>query len=106
MWSSIADLKENLNKISLDVHDDYDEEDELSIHGYDSLYSDRRRSHSLVHSKSPSDSPIRMEMILSTFPRYRSFFLLFEFSIVELSTQIRCNLMELLNFIVDNFNLC
>lgn len=58
MYSSIANLKENLNKIALDVHDVDDEEDELSIHGYDSPYSDRRRSHSLAHSKSPSISPI------------------------------------------------
>ncbi|XP_021767156.1 golgin candidate 4-like [Chenopodium quinoa] len=57
MWSSIANLKENLNKIALDVHDDDDDEDELSIHAYDSPYSDRRRSHSLAHSKSPSYSP-------------------------------------------------
>ncbi|KAJ6940445.1 hypothetical protein NC651_006550 [Populus alba x Populus x berolinensis] len=53
MWSSIENLKQNLNKIALDVHDDDD--DELEIHassnGYDSPVSDRRNSHRFAHSK-------------------------------------------------------
>ncbi|KAJ0246499.1 Golgin candidate 3 [Hirschfeldia incana] len=35
MWSSIENLKENLNKIALDVHDD-DDEDEEDLHSYGS----------------------------------------------------------------------
>ncbi|KAJ8433652.1 hypothetical protein Cgig2_002323 [Carnegiea gigantea] len=58
MRSSIANLKENLNKIALDVHDDDDDDDELLIPGRDSSYSDRRFSHSFAHSKSSSDSPM------------------------------------------------
>ncbi|CAN7085651.1 unnamed protein product [Brassica oleracea var. botrytis] len=34
MWSSIENLKENLNKIALDVHEDYYEEDEEALHSY------------------------------------------------------------------------
>lgn len=59
MWSSIENLKQNLNKIALDVHDDDDEEEEeeeLEMHassnGYDSLVCNRRNSHRFVHSKS------------------------------------------------------
>ncbi|XP_061969526.1 golgin candidate 4-like isoform X2 [Populus nigra] len=58
MWSSIENLKQNLNKIALDVHDDDD--DELEIHassnGYDSPVSERRNSHRFAHSKSVSRS--------------------------------------------------
>ncbi|XP_011023259.1 PREDICTED: golgin candidate 4-like [Populus euphratica] len=58
MWSSIENLKQNLNKIALDVHDDDD--DELEIHassnGYDSPVSNRRNSHHFAHSKSFSRS--------------------------------------------------
>ncbi|CDY52011.1 BnaC06g42910D [Brassica napus] len=36
MWSSIENLKENLNKIALDVHEDYDDEDEEALHSYGS----------------------------------------------------------------------
>ncbi|XP_059634279.1 golgin candidate 4 isoform X2 [Cornus florida] len=57
MWSSIANLKENLNKIALDVHDDDDEEEALEIYNSrdlrDSSVSDRRISHS-----SASHSPV------------------------------------------------
>ena len=53
MWSSIENLKQNLNKIALDVHDD--DEEELEIHassnGYDSPVSDRRNSRRFAHSK-------------------------------------------------------
>jgi len=46
MWSSIENLKENLHKIVLDVHEDDDEEDDL--HKYGSANgvsnSDRRNS--------------------------------------------------------------
>lgn len=59
MWSSIANLKQNLEKIALDVHDD---DEDLEIHastnGYDSSVSDRRNSHRFAHSKSVSPSPI------------------------------------------------
>lgn len=64
MWNSIANLKENLNKIALDVHDDDDdEEDGLEIYASrngveDSPVSDRRNSHSFAHSKSASRSPL------------------------------------------------
>jgi len=58
MWSSIENLKLNLNKIALDVHDDDDEELEIhaSSNGYDSPVSDRRNSHRFAHSKSVSRS--------------------------------------------------
>ncbi|XP_050387627.1 golgin candidate 4 [Argentina anserina] len=63
MWGTIANLKENLNKIALDVHDDSDEE-ELAIYGNGGegattpIY-DRRNSHSFAHSQSPSSrSPV------------------------------------------------
>lgn len=67
MWNSIANLKENLNKIALDVHDgDDDEEDELEIYGsrngLDDSYSHvsyRRNSYSSVHSNSVSRSPLQ-----------------------------------------------
>ncbi|KAJ6334590.1 hypothetical protein OIU78_011462 [Salix suchowensis] len=54
MWSSIENLKQNLNKIALDVHDDDDEELEMhaSSNGYDSSVCNRRNSHRFVHSKS------------------------------------------------------
>ncbi|KAL6126246.1 hypothetical protein ACLB2K_074297 [Fragaria x ananassa] len=64
MWGTIANLKENLNKIALDVHDDSDEEEleiYASINGgaQGSPISDRRNSHSFAHSKSPSSrSPV------------------------------------------------
>ena len=61
MWSTIANLKENLNKIAQDVHDDEDD-DELQIYGLNggvaSPVSDRRNSHSFAHSKSVSRSPL------------------------------------------------
>ncbi|KAH9604150.1 hypothetical protein KSS87_010490 [Heliosperma pusillum] len=56
MWNSIANMKENLNKLVLDVHDDDDDDyydDELAINGR----NDRRRSHSLAHSNLSIDSP-------------------------------------------------
>lgn len=65
MWSSIANLKENLNKIALDVHHD-DDEEEFPIYGSsasnggdgDVSVSDRRNSHSFAHSNSVARSPI------------------------------------------------
>ncbi|XP_022147161.1 golgin candidate 3 isoform X2 [Momordica charantia] len=65
MWSSIANLKENLNKIALDVHHD-DDEGEFPIYGSsaynggdgDVSVSDRRNSHSFAHSNSVARSPI------------------------------------------------
>ncbi|XVE73792.1 hypothetical protein DITRI_Ditri11bG0146800 [Diplodiscus trichospermus] len=60
MWSSIANLKENLNKIALDVHDDDDEELEIygSRNGDHSPFSTRRNSHRFAHSKPLSLSPV------------------------------------------------
>ncbi|KAF7801277.1 golgin candidate 3-like isoform X1 [Senna tora] len=63
MWGTIANLKENLNKIALDVHqDDYDDDEELEIYGRPngdtSPIFDRRNSHSFAHSKSGSRSPL------------------------------------------------
>ncbi|KGN45698.1 golgin candidate 4 [Cucumis sativus] len=62
MWSSIANLKENLNKIALDVHND-DEDEEFAIYGSnrgdaDVSVSDRRNSHSFAHSNSVTRSPV------------------------------------------------
>ncbi|KAL1142530.1 hypothetical protein V6Z11_A11G102100 [Gossypium hirsutum] len=60
MWTSIANLKENLNKITLDVHRDDDEELEIygSENGRHSTFSDRRNSHTFAHSKPVSFSPL------------------------------------------------
>lgn len=69
MWGSIANLKENLNKIALDVHqDDEDDDDDLQIYAtnndndndnaFSSPISDRRNSHRFAHSKFPSRSPL------------------------------------------------
>ncbi|XWS32114.1 hypothetical protein CRYUN_Cryun23aG0133100 [Craigia yunnanensis] len=60
MWSSIANLKENLNKIALDVHDD--DEDDLEIYGSrngdHSPFFNRRNSHRFAHSNPVSLSPV------------------------------------------------
>ncbi|KAG2725401.1 hypothetical protein I3760_01G064400 [Carya illinoinensis] len=61
MWNSIANLKESLNKIALDVHDDDDGELEIYVSRNrvdDSPVSDRRSSHSFAHSNSVSRSPV------------------------------------------------
>lgn len=63
MWSSIANLKENLNKIALDVHEDDEEDEDLNIYGSnngggDFLDSDRRNSNGFRYSRSVSRSPI------------------------------------------------
>ncbi|KAG8477459.1 hypothetical protein CXB51_031058 [Gossypium anomalum] len=60
MWTSIANLKENLNKITLDVHGDDDEELEIysSENGRHSAFSDRRNSQTFAHSKPVSCSPL------------------------------------------------
>ncbi|TYI54904.1 hypothetical protein E1A91_D11G105200v1 [Gossypium mustelinum] len=60
MWTSIANLKENLNKITLDVHGDDDEELEIygSENGRHSTFSDRRNSHTFAHSKPVSFSSL------------------------------------------------
>lgn len=53
MWSTIANLKENLNKIALDVHDDDDEELQIPapvVAAEDPSVSDRRFSHNYAHS--------------------------------------------------------
>lgn len=74
MLRSIANLKENLNKIALDVLDD-DDDDELSMyssppHRDGSIPdSDRRISRNFSHSRSPTpttangfDSPYKSEV--------------------------------------------
>ncbi|CAH2057756.1 unnamed protein product [Thlaspi arvense] len=63
MWSSIANLKENLNKIALDVHDDDEEDEDLTVYGStngggDFLDSDRRNSNGFRYSRSVSRSPM------------------------------------------------
>ncbi|XP_061360157.1 golgin candidate 3-like isoform X2 [Gastrolobium bilobum] len=65
MWGTIANLKENLNKIALDVHyaDDEDDNDVVlpfyrsRADGDNSAVSDRRNSHSFAHSQSVHSSP-------------------------------------------------
>ncbi|KAJ9681330.1 hypothetical protein PVL29_020289 [Vitis rotundifolia] len=69
MWSTIANLKENLNKIALDVHVDDDEE--LQIHApvvaaEDPSVSDRRVSHNYAHSNG-IDSAYNSEVICLNF---------------------------------------
>ncbi|KAF8108521.1 hypothetical protein N665_0108s0056 [Sinapis alba] len=63
MWSSIENLKENLNKIALDVHDD--DEDEEDLHSYGSANgfgdvsdSNRRNPNGFRSSRSVSRYPI------------------------------------------------
>ncbi|CAI8607611.1 unnamed protein product [Vicia faba] len=64
MWSTIANLKENLNKIALVLHDD--EEDEMlrmyggksTTNGVESRVSDRRNSNRFLRSKSGIRSPL------------------------------------------------
>lgn len=60
MWTSIANLKENLNKITLDVQGDDDKELEIygSENGRRSTFSDRRNFHTFAHSKPVSLSPL------------------------------------------------
>ncbi|ESQ43922.1 hypothetical protein EUTSA_v10005812mg [Eutrema salsugineum] len=63
MWSSIENLKENLNKIALDVHEDDEEEDDLHRYGSsngigDVSDSDRRNSSGFRSSRSVSRYPI------------------------------------------------
>lgn len=57
MWGTIANFKENLNKIALDVHyADYDDDDEDDVVS-PAAVSDRRNSHSSAHSISLPRSP-------------------------------------------------
>ncbi|XP_039061390.1 golgin candidate 3-like isoform X2 [Hibiscus syriacus] len=77
MWSSIADLKENLNKITLGVLDDEDEELEIYASGNidHSPCSERRNSHRFAHSKPVSLSPVANgtdSPINSEIERYRA----------------------------------
>ncbi|CAE6053006.1 unnamed protein product [Arabidopsis arenosa] len=63
MWSSVANLKENLNKIAHDVHDDDEDDEDLTIYGStnggsDFLDSDRRNSNGFRYSRSVSRSPM------------------------------------------------
>ncbi|XP_058737420.1 golgin candidate 3-like isoform X2 [Vicia villosa] len=64
MWSTIANLKENLNKIALDVHHADDDEDDVDLASYgfqadgeSPSVSDRRNSRGSVHSNSIHRSP-------------------------------------------------
>lgn len=61
MRGTLANYKENLNKIALDVHYD-DDGEELKIYDSrnvdDMSVSDRRDSHSFANSKSVSCSPV------------------------------------------------
>lgn len=65
MWGTIANLKENLNKIALDVHDDDDDDEIFRVYGAgspsnggSSAVSDRRSSHGSVRSRSGIRSPL------------------------------------------------
>lgn len=64
MWSSIENLKENLNRIALEIHDDDEDDEELSIYNSgdrpdNNSASDRRISGNFTRSKSPTyHSPI------------------------------------------------
>ncbi|KAL2478725.1 Golgin candidate 4 [Forsythia ovata] len=67
MWNSVANLKESLSKIALDVHEDDDDED-LSIYtphrdrfdnsNNNHSVSERRISRNFTNSRSPTHSPI------------------------------------------------
>lgn len=75
MWGNIANLKENLNKIALDVHDEDEDEEDFKIHGSGnedhSSVSDRRNSYRYAHSQSPVsngiDSPCNPEVLSGFF---------------------------------------
>lgn len=65
MWGTIANLKENLNKIALDVHDDDDDDEIFQAYGAGSpangdnhVVSDRRSSHGSTRSKLGIRSPL------------------------------------------------
>jgi len=63
MWSTIANLKENLNQIALDVHNDDDDEDDVVSYGIPNdgdspSVSDRRSSRGSRRSNSIPRSPI------------------------------------------------
>lgn len=64
MWSSIENLKENLNRIALEIHDDDEDDEEVSIYNSgdrsdSNSASDRRISRSFSRSKTPTyHSPI------------------------------------------------
>ncbi|XP_022865802.1 golgin candidate 4-like isoform X2 [Olea europaea var. sylvestris] len=67
MWNSVANLKESLSKMALDVHDDDGDED-LSIYtprhdrfdnsNYSNSVSEQRISRNFTNSRSPTHSPI------------------------------------------------
>ncbi|KAH1240832.1 Golgin candidate 3 [Glycine max] len=65
MWGTIANFKENLNKIALDVHDDDDDDEIFQAYGAGSpangdnhVVSDRRSSHGSTRSKLGIRSPL------------------------------------------------
>lgn len=57
MWGTIANFKENLNKIALDVHYAHDDDDDDEHHLVSPAVSDRRNSHTFAHSNSLPSSP-------------------------------------------------
>lgn len=64
MWGTIANLKENLNKIALDVHFDDEDDDGVGIppygspaHGESTPVSDRRNSYGHTRARSIPRSP-------------------------------------------------
>lgn len=78
MWGTIANLKENLNKIALDVHEgDSDDDEELTISGSGNgdvtSVSDRRNSHRFAKSVSRSPLPNGIDL-----PRNPEVFLSFQ----------------------------
>lgn len=65
MWGTIANLRENLDKIAVDVHHDEDNDEMLRTYGGgspangdDSAVSDRRNSNGFARSKSGIRSPL------------------------------------------------
>ncbi|KAJ4896344.1 Golgin candidate 3 [Raphanus sativus] len=63
MWSSIENLKENLNKIALDVHDDDEDEEDLHSYGSSNGFGDvadsnRRTSNGFRSSRYPISNGI------------------------------------------------
>ena len=69
MWNTISNLKENLNKIALDVHGDDDDELQIyapAVSAEEPSVSDRRVSHNYAHSNG-IDSAYSSEVICLDF---------------------------------------
>lgn len=120
MWSTIANLKENLNKIALDVHYADDDEDDIVLPSYgippdgeSPTVSDRRSSRGSSHSnsipRSPAsngitDHPYASEVCPLKFAmRLRDLWLLAPFSFWTISIYVDCEffmsfcIVEILN---------